>query len=378
MIRTFACSLLLLPLCGCHDAPAAPARAATPSLPDVLQIPADSPELRELTVATAELGKAPPRRGNGRLVWAEDRTARVFAPLGGRVVAIHVDLGQTVAAGQPLATVSSPEFGQATAALRRARAEQAFAERTAQRLTELLQQGAVARRDVLVAEVELARATAELDRSAAQVAAYGAGDDCLDQTLVIRAPIAGVVVERNLTPGQEVRPDQMLAGLPQVAAPLVTISDPNQLWILIDATEADAEHYQPGDPLLVFAPSAPKRHGTGSVQLVADAVDPNTRMVRVRGTVDNRARQLRAEMFVTTETSQPEAASVQVPSRAVFLAGERHYLFVERGPGWFQRRQVHLGGSHDDRLLIADGLAAGERVVAKGGTLLEQLYQTRN
>jgi cobalt-zinc-cadmium efflux system membrane fusion protein len=100
--------------------------------------------------------------------------------------------------------------------------------------------------------------------------------------------------------------------------------------------------------------------------------------VRVRGAVDNADRRLRAEMYVTADVQGQQVRSVQVPATAVFLSGERHFLFVERAPGCFERREVLPGCTAEDRIGICSGLAAGDRVVASGSTLLEQLYQSHN
>jgi cobalt-zinc-cadmium efflux system membrane fusion protein len=366
--------LLLL---GCRERPADP----PPPQPDpqgAVTIPADSPQLRELAIATAAESSDPPRRCNGRLCWDEEVTARVFTPLPGRVLRIDADVRQQVHAEQALATITSPDFGQAQASARRAATDLQFAERTVARLHELQEHGAVALKEVQAADAELARARAEKDRTEGQLAAYGGSPDNIDQGFVIRAPIDGVVVERNLGPGQEVRPDQMLAGLPAVAAPLFVISDPSRLWIVIDATASDAARFAPGDPILVHGPSACGANHQGRVLVVADAVDPQTRMVRVRGEVDNSDRRLRAEMYVTADVQGEQVRSVQVPAGAVFLVGERHYLFVEQAPGRFERREVEPGCAADDRIGIRSGLAAGDRVVAAGSTLLEQLWQSHN
>lgn len=344
---------------------------------DRVILDADGSHSEAFPVACIAAGEAPPLRCNGRLVWDEDVTARVFSPVAGRIAKVEVAPGQHVTAGQPLVALVSPEFSEARATFQRATAEQRLAERTIARLTDLQRLGAVANREVLAAEADLAKARADVDCARARLAALGASDDSSETTFVLRAPLDGIVVERNVNPGQEVRPDQMLAGIPQVAAPLFTISDPTRLAILIDATEREAERIGADDSLTVNVPSDPAHRCNGRIAFVADSVDPTTRMVRIRGTVQNTERWLKAEMYVTADIRVNNESRLQAPANAVFLAGERHYVFVQDAPGSFQRRQVEVGAANGDRLAVL-GVREGEHVVVSGCTLLEQIYQGRD
>jgi multidrug efflux pump subunit AcrA (membrane-fusion protein) len=100
-------------------------------------------------------------------------------------------------------------------------------------------------------------------------------------------------------------------------------------------------------------------------------------MVKVRGCVDNPDRLLKAEMFVTVDLASHQGKVLAVPSTAVFLQGERHYLFVQHAAGNFLRREVDIGGESDGRLVILKGLRPGEAVVTAGCMLLEQVFQQR-
>ncbi len=183
-------------------------------------------------------------------------TTRLFTPFAGRVTKILVEAGQSIEAGTPLAAIASPDFGQAQADARRTATDFALAERTVARLRELSQHGAAAQKDLQAAEAELDRARLEKQRTAERLGLYGAAED-VAQSYVLKSPIAGVVVEKNINPGAELRPDQMLAGTPQLAAPLFVITDPTKFWIQIDVPERDYPRLRAGQMFVIKSARTP-------------------------------------------------------------------------------------------------------------------------
>jgi cobalt-zinc-cadmium efflux system membrane fusion protein len=142
----------------------------------------------------------------GRLVWNEDKTVRVASPFAGRVMEILVQPGATVKAGQPLAMLTSPDFGSAQADARKASADSAVASKALARQRELYEAGVIAQKDLEQAQADNARA-ADQQRTQAALRMYGAsGSDGVNQRFALRSPIDGLVVERNINPGMEVRP----------------------------------------------------------------------------------------------------------------------------------------------------------------------------
>jgi len=342
---------------------------------DRVAFAANSPQLAALAVEPVSVESTNSSRLYGRLTWDENVTVRVFTPFAGRVRRVLADIGQSVRAGAPLAEVESPDFGQAQAEARTAESDFRLAESNLDRLRDLFEHGAAAQKDLDAAEAERARAVSQRARVLSRLASYGAAADSVDGLFVLKSPIAGTIVERNLTPGQEIRPDQMLANAPQLFSPLFVLSDPSRLWIQIDAADGELASLTPGTAFRFGSSAYPGRVFHGVLDHVSEAIDPGTHTVRARGHVDNSSRQLRAEMFVTVdlEVATRPSAGLSVPTRAVLLKGDRHYVFVEVSPGQFARREVHISADHDSHVLIKDGVGEGERVVTEGGVLLEQL-----
>jgi cobalt-zinc-cadmium efflux system membrane fusion protein len=364
---------LLLAGCQRETAPETPADPQVTG--EKISFPAGSPQLAALQFAPAELHAPASIQLSGRLIWNDDVTVRVFTPFAGRVKKIIADIGAPVEKNGALAEVESPDFGQAQADARKAEGDLKLAERNLARLQELFAHGAAAQKDLEAAEDAKTQAEAEHARAVSKIAAYGANADSLDEIFTLRSPLAGIVVDKTISAGQEIRPDQMLANVPEITAPCYTVSDPTRLWIQIDATEADAPRLQPGQKFAVSSRAFPSKSFSGQVEKVAEFLDPNTRTIKVRGAIENAQRLLKAEMFVTVILPGETTTHLSVPAAAVFLNGEKHFVFVQEKPGQFTRTEVAIGEEQDGRILILSGLQAGQQVVTDGCVLLQQVME---
>ena len=195
----------------------------------------------------------------------------------------------------------------------------------------------------------------------------GTADGPVDEDFTLRSPVAGVVVERNLNPGQEVRPD--------APNPLFVVSDPSRLWILLDATEADLASLEPGARLTLRSSAFPGRSFEGILDTVGMSLDPTTRTVKARGKVANPDGLLRAEMYVSV-LAQRRAASVRLmaPARAVLHEGTEDYVFLADGAHRFRRTSVRLGTEREGAVPIVSGVVEGARIVVEGQLLLEAAW----
>ncbi|HLX06717.1 MAG TPA: efflux RND transporter periplasmic adaptor subunit [Thermoanaerobaculia bacterium] len=348
-------------------------RAADPPGPSIagerITYPPDAVELASLSLAAAEPAPVGIVHTTGRLAWDEDRTARVFPPVGGRVRALLAAFEQRVGPGTPLAAIESPDFGQAQADANRAATDLAAAERTLARVRELFEHQAAPAKDLEAAAADRDRAKAESERASSRLALLGGGHGGsrgVDQHYVLRSPIAGVVVDRAINPGLEVRTDAQ--------APLFVISDPTHLWVVLDVVDQDLPSVRPGLPLALRCNAYPQRVFAGRIEVVGDALDPATRTVKARGSLDNPNRLLKAEMYVDVEIADPaRRPALEVPSAAVVAEAGRRFVFVEEGRGRFARRAVTAGAERGGKTVILSGLAAGQRVVVDGSLLLESL-----
>jgi cobalt-zinc-cadmium efflux system membrane fusion protein len=303
----------------------------------------------------------------GRLTWSEEKTARIFTPFNGRVEKILVQLGQPVKKGAPLLELSSADFGQAQAEASKASADLDAARRQHRRAQDLLDAGVLAGKDFEQAESDLRHAEAESARTASRLAALGESRTRVDGRFVLRSPVDGVVVERVVNPGTEVRSD--------ASAALFVITDPRRLSIALDLPESIAGGLASGDDVVFHTTSDPGIEGHARITSVAAFVDPLTRMVRAKGEVANDRLALRGDSFIEARVARGSGALASVPADAVILVGDRHFVFTADGPGRFRRRpvEVHQLGERDAQ--IASGIAAGQPVVVDGSIYLEQLLE---
>lgn len=373
MKRLLVSLLVLASLGACERKAKEPDAAPSRVEGDVVIFPKGSPQVSSFTVEPVRRQDGERLVLTGRLVWNEDTTVRVFSPVSGRVQAIRADLGRRVPAGEVLATIVSPDFGQAQSDAVRASADLSTAQRTLERVRVLYEKGAAARKEVEQAEADSNRARAEAERTRGRLALWG-GDGTkpgiVDQDFRLRSSIAGVIVERNLNPGQEVRPD--------ATTPLFVVSDPSRLWVLLDVTERDLPSVQPGAPLTIRTSAYPDRTFSGTLRVIGSSLDPSTRTARARGLVDNREGLLKAEMYVTVDLVRRSSANqIVLPARAVLQAGTEHVVFVEDTPGRYRRVLVSVGREQEGMVPILSGLDSSARVVTEGTLLLEAAWSAR-
>jgi cobalt-zinc-cadmium efflux system membrane fusion protein len=258
--------------------------------------------------------------------------------------------------------------------------------------------GAAPMKDVEAAEDDLEAKRSENERAQARLKQYGTSRGSVDGRFPLKAPLSGVIVDKNINPGQEVRADQMLANDAKLVAPLFVISNPSRLSVMLDVTELDIAELRPGQKIQIQTRAFPDRVFEGKLEYIGGSLDPMTRTVKARGYVENPDGLLKAEMYVSidvatdgTESLPPaspvtlngdaparartESAPIEVPSKAVFLKDNRHFVFVENAPDKYERQSVQVGPERHGRVRILAGLNPGQRVVTEGSLLLQALTE---
>ncbi len=319
-------------LAGCKKEP----RRADPPVAKIegesIAFPEGAPQQSSLKIETAEPRALAISHLTGRLYWNEETTVRVFTPVAGRVTGVLVDLGESVVRGCALAEIDSPDFSQALANARTAAGNLAMADKAFNRAKQLLEHGAAAQKDVEAAEAGYIAAKAEKARAEQVLANYGGSLDGTNTFYLLRSPLAGQVVEKNINPGQELRSDLMLANAPNLFVPVFVVSDPSILWLQLVVSEVDLPTLQPDQELRVHCQAFPNKVFQGKVGKIGATMDPSTRTLKVRGIVLNPEKVLRAEMYVTVDVVRQAAelgqAGVEIPAKAIFMKGENSFLFL--------------------------------------------------
>lgn len=302
---------------------------------------------------------------NARLDYNDNVTARVFSPVSGRVVEILVDAGDRVKKGDPLLKIDSPDFAAAASDRAKADADLAHKKQIFERAKQLLEAKGIAQRDLEIAEADYHQAEAEAQRALARLNNLTGGSK--EKEYILRAPIDGIVSERQVNKGTEVRPDAQ--------DPLFFITDPKHLWVFVDLPEQYLGKVDVDQTVMVEVDAYPGETFESTVTVIGEVLDPVTRRIQVRCDLNNNHdHKLKAEMFarVTPVRSEGDKASMQpkIPNSAIFAQGVSSFVFVETARGQYQRRKVELGVQERDVTYIKHGLKKGERVVVTGALLL--------
>jgi cobalt-zinc-cadmium efflux system membrane fusion protein len=280
-----------------------------------------------------------------------------------------------VKAGAPLATLEATEFVQAQNDLRTAAAEVKLARINETRKHALydakggsLQDWQQAQADLTTAETALNSVRNRLSilgKSPADIAALERAE-IIDPVATMTAPIAGVVVDRQVGPGQFLQSGS--------ATPVFTIADPSSVWLLANVRETDAGLVKVGQSVEVRVLAYPKRAFKARVTYVAALVDSVTHRLPVRAEIDNHDGALKPEMFASFRILTSDASqSPAIPAGAVIYEGSGAHVWVLREDGLLELRAIQTGRSSDALIEILDGLKAGERVVTKGGLFIDQV-----
>ncbi|RPI16211.1 MAG: efflux RND transporter periplasmic adaptor subunit [Acidobacteriales bacterium] len=297
-------------------------------------------------------------RAVGKVAFDETRMARVHARVEGWIDQVFVDFtGQLVTKGRRLLTLYSPE-------MLATQQEYLLALKSQDMLKNSTLDDAVQHSNSLIAA---SRKRLELwDLSEAQIEEIArTGKPVTNITL--NAPISGYVITRNAFPKQKITPE----------TELYNIVDLSRVWIMADVFENEAPMVRLGQQVSVSLAYGRGRSFRAKVNYIQPQVDPMTRTLKVRLEAENPEMLLKPDMYADVEFRVGMPSRITVPSEAVLNSGERKTVFVDRGNGYLEPRQVEIGERIGNRLEIIKGLKPGERIVISGNFLIDSESQLK-
>jgi RND family efflux transporter MFP subunit len=299
------------------------------------------------------------------------REVKVTPIAPGIVTKVHVELGAVVRRGAPLVTLFSAELADSQTKYMSMSAMLEADHKKLERTRKLVEIGAASRQDLEeitavheahATEIEAARQRLQLlGLSADQVRALTSSSQVVS-TIVVPAPIAGVITSRSANLGQVVAMGQEL----------LSVTDLSEVWVVGDLYEQDFKTVTVGSQAAITTPAYPGLTLHGRVSYIDPRVDPQARTVKARIEVPNADGRLRLGMYVTVSFTTAGASMVVVPRSAVQAIGDRQVVFVSAGneDGKFIQRQVRLGSPIGDNYSVLSGLKPGEAVVTEGSFFL--------
>ena len=328
----------------------------------------DHPE--QFPIATVGALKAAPElQVTGSVNPDVSRNVPVISLASGRVVEIRARIGDSVTKGQLLMRVQSNDIASAFSDYQRAQADAKLASAQLDRNKALLERGAIAQKDLEVAEDTDEKARVDVATAREHLRVLGADVDHPSSLVDINAPVSGVITEQNVTAAAGVK---TLDNSPN----LFTISDLSEVWIVCDVYENDLPKVHVGDIASIHLNAYPDRVLQGRVDNIGPVLDPNIRTAKVRLQVNNPGI-LRIGMFVTA-TFRGGAAQVfaTVPSAAVLHLHDRDWVYIPSGDRQFRRVEVDAGAMLPGNLQeIRSGIQSGQRVVSNALVLENTLEQ---
>src|SRR6266404_723717 len=291
------------------------------------------------------------------------RTVKVLPPVTGRVTDLMVQLGERVVQGQDLVVIDSGDLAQAYADIEKARSVLTLTKKALDRQLGLEKAGGAAIKDREQAQSDYDQAVAELERAQSRLRAIGVPADQKEQSrlLTLKAPAAGSVIDLQVARG---------AFLNDATAAIMTIANLGTVWVTANVPEKDTALVTRGQDVDVVFSAYPSEVFAGKVLFISDVLDPDTRRTKIRIAFDNPDMKLKPNMFADATFLAPRQTMQVVPTRALVLKEETDRVFVEVAPWTFEARPVEVGFQQGDQAVVEHGLKAGERIVVKGGVLL--------
>jgi len=349
---------LLLLTAGCSDSTkAAPTKAEVNLDPSVYIV--DHPELFKLSkVEARDLPTV--LTANGSVTPDATRTIHVTSQGSGRVIDLKVKLGDFVKKGQALLSIYSSDLAGAFSDYQKAVADERLASKALDRAHLLYSHGALAQKDLDVAQGTEDKAKVDVQNTEHRVRVLGGDPAHLDSVIELRAPISGTIVEQNVAGFEGVK---SLDNSPN----LFTIADLSQVWVVCDVYENDLAAVNLGDPVEISLNAYPGKVHKGVVADISRVLDPNLRAAKVRIVLENSDGALRPNMYaVATFRSRKLQSHLVLPASAMMRLQDKDWVFRREGQNQFRKIEVHGSGVAADGLqeLQDGGLKSGDEVVA--------------
>ena len=291
----------------------------------------------------------------GRLAFNAEKSKVLSARAPGRVERIYAFDGAQVDVGSPIVELYSPEFLSA-------QQEYLLSSKTAKVL-----ETSKTMSDLLGD----ARITQQAAANRMRNLGAGEGDiKSIENTgkttsnLVMRSPLKGVVVKRNVEPGSTVSSGDVIA----------TLADPKQLWFLGNVFEQDFRFVKQGQKMVLHLEAYPDKEFVATANYIAPTIDPQTRALLIRADVENTDDLLRPDMYASASLTTGTADAVVVPQSAIVRIRENRFAIIKVGPETFRRVPVKGYDLNSKSFAITEGVEQGWQVLAEGAVLLNDRF----
>jgi cobalt-zinc-cadmium efflux system membrane fusion protein len=266
---------------------------------------------------------------------------------------VKVALGDQVEKGQVLAIVKSGEIAGAENDIVNAEANLAIAEKNMESAEDLYKSGINSEKDYMAAVKETAKARSELNRVKTVLSIFGGAKS----DYIIKSPISGYIVEKNINPDMQIRTDN--------ATTLFTISNLKKVWVLANVYESDIAKIKTGEKVSISTISYPGKNFDGRIDKIYNVLDPDSKTMKVRVQLDNRENLLKPEMFAKVIVQQlSDSSMIAVPTKSTVFDQNKYWVIVYVNKCDVQCRMIDIAYSTNTLTYIHSGVKPGERVIS--------------
>jgi cobalt-zinc-cadmium efflux system membrane fusion protein len=362
-MRTKLIAVGMLTAAACHSVKE---ENTTPIVPqgDTISLPNGSALNNRIKISTVAATTYRREMATAGIVKAiPTQYAEIASPFQGRVTKSFLQLGMKTQPGTPLFEISSPDFIAAQKSFFQEKTQLQQAERTWKRQQDLMANGVGTQKDLEEAQTAYEVEKKEYENAVMGIRIFKANPEqlSLGQPLVVRAPIAGEVIDNKVVLGQFIKDD---------ASSVATIANLSDVWMAAQVKEKDIRFIQTGDECNIEVMALPGKLLKGKVYHVNAVVEEDTRSIQVLIAVPNTDHALKPGMYTTVNFIAKPGLSLVLANSCLLQADSTPYVLVATAPGKFVKRPVTTNGTSNQQVVITSGLSVGERIVTEGAFYL--------
>ena len=298
-------------------------------------------------------------RLTGKVDFDHDRLVHYIPLVSGTVVNAPFHLGDRVERGQTMAVIRSAELSEMEAARKSLEAEIIILKRELESVQSMYRDNLASQRDLLASQGQLRQAEADLEKTLINLSLFGSSGR--DGEFVIRSPIGGFVVEKNIAAGKQFAAE---------GDPLFVVADITRVWVTANVHVGDLTFVKQGMPVEIRTLAYPEEAFHGNIGVMAQMFDPEERVLKARIVMPNDDLRLKPEMAVDiTLRNNSEMQMAVVPNRALIFDDNLYFVVKQEGNS-FIVAEVTLHAQTNGISYIKSGLDAGDKVVVKDNLLM--------
>jgi cobalt-zinc-cadmium efflux system membrane fusion protein len=299
---------------------------------------------------------------NGKVCYDQNHVAQVYPLTGGLVSKILVSVGDRVHKGQVLAQISGGDVNSVAGEYEVAKANSDLAKKAMEVAEQLYHTNVYSERDYLNAKNEYTKALAEEAKAKGYAGMMGLDDKT--QVYNVTSPVDGFIVEKNISENMMIRPDN--------TTNIFTVSSLDQVWVMADLYETDLSKVKIGDNVKITTIAYPDKIFNGTISQIGNALDPISRVAKVKIVLSNNEGLLKPEMYANVKCYNVNTASkvLAIPTKSLILEGNHYVVMVKRGTNEFSKEIININRTIDNITIVNSGVKSGETVVTDGSLLV--------